>query len=149
MNKTIQTKRCCKCNQIKPITAFYKAPTKKDGYRYDCKICHLINMKKYYQSEKGKKVAIKAVRHYQQTKKGKVAKRIWEKRYNICHPEYNKAVGAVQYAIKIGILPRPNTLPCHSCPAQAEQYHHPDYSKLLDVIPVCQKCHRKLRRKTA
>lgn len=151
MNKTIQTKKCCKCNQTKSLSDFYKAKTKKDGHRYDCKICHLMNMKKYYQTEKGKKVAIRATKRYQQTEKGKVAKKIWEKNYDIYHPEYNKAVNAVQYAIKTGKIPRPDILQCHYCPKQAQQYHHWSYlpGNWLDVLPVCKKCHRKLRRKTA
>lgn len=151
MNKKIYTKRCCKCHQHKPLSEYYKAKTKKDGYRYDCKTCHLINMKKYYQTERGKKVASKAVRHYQQTEKGKATKRIWEKRYSIRHPEYHKAGRTVQYAIKTGKLPRPNTLLCHYCPAQAEQYHHPSYKPehWFNLEPICGKCHRKLRRKIA
>ena len=148
-DKLIKTKRCVKCKKIKSIIEFYKSRGKKDGHRYDCKLCHLKNMKRYFQTKKGKYVISKAVRCYQQTEKGRIAKRIWEKRYYISHPQYHKSSASISYAIKTGKLPHPDSLQCHYCFKQAEQYHHPDYNRPLYVIPVCRKCHRKLRKKIA
>ena len=34
------------------------------------------------------------------------------------------AGNAVNYAIRIGVLPRPDTIQCHFCPKQAQQCHH-------------------------
>lgn len=89
-----------------------------------------IQQKRYHQSEKGKAVIIQGV-----------------KRFRIRYPEKYKAEKAVNNAIAVGKLPKANTLQCHYCPAQAEQYHHhKGYAQeyWLDVIAVCVKCHSKL-----
>lgn len=33
---------------------------------------------------------------------------------------------------------------CVQCGQQAQEYHHADYSKPLDVIPVCTLCHNAI-----
>jgi hypothetical protein len=41
--------KCCNiCNECKPLDAFYKDKTKKDGYTGKCKICQSLYIKKYY-----------------------------------------------------------------------------------------------------
>ncbi|KKL66571.1 hypothetical protein LCGC14_2143670, partial [marine sediment metagenome] len=105
----------------------------------------------YAQTKQGKATK----RRYAQSNKGKIA----NKRY--AQSEKNKAVhnryeqsdkgkiaiatrSAVRYAICIGQLPRPDTLQCHYCPTQAEEYHHHkgySFKHRLNVIPVCTKCH--------
>lgn len=35
----IKTKRCPKCDKVKPVSQFYKAVAKVDGYRTICKVC--------------------------------------------------------------------------------------------------------------
>ena len=54
---------------------------------------------------------------------------------------------AVTTALRTGVLPRPSA--CESCGKAAKTtgrtglvYHHHDYSKPLDVIPLCCSCHR-------
>ena len=32
---------------------------------------------------------------------------------------------------------------CSTCEAQAFEYHHEDYSRWWDVVPLCRSCHRK------
>jgi hypothetical protein len=34
-------KRCKICNEVKPLTDFYRAPGARDGHRLDCKKCNL------------------------------------------------------------------------------------------------------------
>lgn len=99
--------------------------------------------KRYHQTEKFKIAHKRAVVRHRQTKKYKITK----KRYFKNNPKYKKATDAVGYAIRIGKLPRPDTLLCHYCPNPAQQYHHhkgyaPEHR--LDVIPICKKCHRKI-----
>lgn len=57
------------------------------------------------------------------------------------HPEKPRARDAVKRAIKTGVLPVVNSLPCADCGMQAEHYHHPDYSKPLEVVALCKFCH--------
>lgn len=35
----MKTKKCSKCNQLKPINEFYKRTDAKDGLTYECKNC--------------------------------------------------------------------------------------------------------------
>lgn len=36
-------KRCSACQEEKPLTEFYRTKQSKDGYRYQCKVCHTSN----------------------------------------------------------------------------------------------------------
>lgn len=47
---------------------------------------------------------------------------------------------AVAKARKTGQLPDPKTLSCADCNVQAIEYDHRDYSKPLEVAPVCRRC---------
>ena len=108
------------------------------------KIAHRKAFKKYARTEKGKA----ARKRYAQSEKGKVN----QKRFYVHHPNQIKAKKAVYYSIKIGRLPRPDTLFCHYCNHPAEHYHHwqgyePEH--WLDVVPACVECHKKEHRKVA
>jgi len=103
-------------------------------------------LKRYRQSEKGKA----ALKRYEQTDKGRKNRSNQTKQFYIRHPDQSKARTAVNYAIRDGKLPRPDSLQCHYCPARAEQYHHhKGYAQehWLDVIPACIKCHSSSREK--
>lgn len=59
------------------------------------------------------------------------------------HPGYAKAHQAVYRAVKRGALPRlDGTVDCVDCGAAAKHYDHRDYSKPLEVEPVCARCNR-------
>lgn len=47
----------------------------------------------------------------------------------------------VNKAIRTGKLPRAYTLRCSHCGKVARDYHHEDYTRPLDVTPLCRKCH--------
>lgn len=51
-----------------------------------------------------------------------------------------KAIQAVNHAIKNGILPHPSSLNCADCSKPATGYDHRDYTKPLEVAPVCHSC---------
>jgi len=53
----------------------------------------------------------------------------------------------VQYAVKLGILHKPNV--CEECLEISDKIdgHHHDYDKPLEVKWVCRKCHRKQEKK--
>lgn len=106
-----------------------------------------IQQRHYRQSETVKVRQKHYQKRYRQTEKGRKAQIDGQKRYKIRHPERAKARIAVIKAVKTGRLPRPDSLQCHYCPAQANQYHHHNgYEPIhyLDVIPVCTKCHNKI-----
>ena len=58
------------------------------------------------------------------------------------HPKLNNIYQRVHVAIKKGILPPPSTLNCVDCGYPAHSYDHRDYSKPLDVEPVCRSCNK-------
>lgn len=128
-------KRCSKCKKNKQLSEFHKNQKHKDSLRYCCKIC----CSKYQKS-------------HLQTERGKANNRAKQERFKIRHPNYIKAKHAVNNAVQAGKTARPDTLQCHYCPKQAQQYHHwhgyePEH--WLDIIPVCTKCHQKCHRKIA
>ena len=47
----------------------------------------------------------------------------------------------VEHRVESGIIKR---LPCEVCGDEKSQAHHPDYSKPLDVIWLCQTHHKQL-----
>jgi hypothetical protein len=50
---------------------------------------------------------------------------------------------AVARARRLGQLPDPATLDCVDCGGYAIEYDHRDYSKPLEVQPVCRRCNLK------
>ena len=64
-------------------------------------------------------------------------------KYEKNNPEKRAAHLAVRNAVKHGALPRVSTCDCVDCGVPAVNYHHEDYSKPLEVEPLCKKCHVK------
>ena len=60
----------------------------------------------------------------------------WGKR----HPLATKASSKVARAIKAGVLRPVTEFSCVDCGENAEHYDHRDYTKPLDVDPVCCSC---------
>ena len=54
----VKTKKCTKCGEEKPMTTeyFYRRKESKDGLKPDCKICFIQRQKKYYVSNKNKRI---------------------------------------------------------------------------------------------
>ena len=65
------------------------------------------------------------------------------KTYKQNNPEKYAAHNAVNNAIKRGDLPQVSTCDCVDCGVPAVEYHHEDYSKPLEVVALCKKCHAK------
>lgn len=47
----------------------------------------------------------------------------------------------VTQAIESGSIPKASDVKCKRCGKQAYHYHHNDYTKPLDITPLCRKCH--------
>lgn len=62
------------------------------------------------------------------------------RRRSIQEPIRQAAGLAVQKAIAAGTLQRPSAFPCKDCGRPAVQYDHRDYTKPLQVDPVCRSC---------
>ena len=161
MATEIISKRCYKCKQFKPLSEFSKDRNRKDGFQNCCKSCirayrqsergRAVNRKaevKYVKTPKGKAVQCKGKAKYRKSPKGKAT----TKRYFTRNPNYVKANHAVNNAITAGRLPRPDSLQCHYCFRDAQQYHHwhgYESEHWLDVVPACVECHSKCKREIA
>jgi hypothetical protein len=65
-------------------------------------------------------------------------------KYKLKNPEKARAHKIYRKAIKDGILTR---MPCRVCGKPNAEGHHEDYSKPLEVIPLCRRHHAALSRK--
>ena len=64
--------------------------------------------------------------------------------YRQTNPEKYKAHYAVNNAVQSGRLKPARAFGCSECGQPATEYHHDDYSKPLDIRPVCRPCNRRL-----
>jgi hypothetical protein len=66
---------------------------------------------------------------------------------NQCSREHTKenvqALYKVRAARLAGLLPDPSVCACADCGKPARDYEHRDYTKPLDVQPVCRSCNVK------
>jgi len=134
----IRSKECFKCKTVKPIEDFYKHPKMLDGHVNKCKECN----KNDCTANRNKN--IEKVRAYDR-KRGKIPERAkaaqeistaWRKadsRRVIAH-------NAVTRAVRKGTLVR---CPCVRCGKVKSLAHHEDYDKPLEVMWLCQTCHKQ------
>ena len=61
----------------------------------------------------------------------------------VWHGLRQRAMIAVRCARLRGDLKNPKELACEDCAGPATEYDHRDYSKPLDVAPVCRTCNQK------
>lgn len=86
-------------------------------------------------------------KRYRETEAGKEAMRKAQKRWNSKSPEKRAAHIILGNAVRDGVAQKPMT--CSMCGATGRIHgHHQDYTKPLDVIWCCQKCHVQLHRGT-
>lgn len=50
-------KPCRKCDQVKPLSEFYKQEGMKDGHRHNCKSCHAAQHRKWYRENRDHEIA--------------------------------------------------------------------------------------------
>ena len=144
-------KTCARCEQEKRLSEFYREPRNTDGHMGTCKPCVLARTKQWQQMNPVKRLMNERrwktenpdrhralTRAYQQRNKARLRTRLQDHRLK--YPQKYHAHKIVQYAIKTGQLERPLT--CSQCHRTAKiQAHHQDYSKPLEVIWLCRRCH--------
>lgn len=162
-------KRCSKCKEYKALTEFSKNGTRRDGLQGMCKDCHRkwreehrAECNEYYrkwreehraerneQSRKWREEHRERNNEYQQKyyAKHRAERNEQKRKWREEHPEKVRAHRILNKAIKSGEIIRPKT--CSKCKGVGTednpiQGHHPDYSKPLQVIWLCQICHSRL-----
>lgn len=150
-------KICKVCGTEKEFCCFYKHSQTKDGYLNKCKECakkqaiENRNSKIDYYREYDKKRAnlphrVIARAEYQKTENGKRSKAKAIKKYRERNPEKYRAHGILNNSIRDGKIIKPEF--CSICGVSGVKIHghHHDYSKPLDVIWCCEKCHADIHR---
>lgn len=117
-------KKCSKCKLFKFNIFFNKNKTTKDGLQSYCKSCH----KKWTHENKDK-----IAKHF----------RTKYKRHKI----KILAQHELKAKVKSGEIKRPTK--CSICNKHDNNIHghHDDYSKPLNVVWCCDKCHKKIHKK--
>ena len=129
MGEHTTNKPCVKCG----CTDRYPAPpNRKIGQCINCQ-------KRRYQKNKDHIIENVAIWQKQNRAKVLTAKRKWKE----TNPEKKDAHNKVMYAIRKGTLLPANQCDCFDCGTKATAYHHEDYSKPLEVVPLCVVCHNK------
>lgn len=133
-------KKCSQCGDIKTLNNFQVRKASKDGLTAACKDClRAYDRKRFLQDPKVRE------RHkrYQKTPAGKASISRHVKKWAGNNPEKRKANIAVGNAVRDGRLKKPTTC-THCLKASRLHGHHEDYSKPLDVVWLCDECHRAL-----
>lgn len=58
----MDTKKCSKCNEVKPITEFHKRSDTKSGYKSRCKTCRAVSRKNWQETYKPRRNALRQER---------------------------------------------------------------------------------------
>ncbi|UOF77116.1 restriction endonuclease pacI-beta-alpha-metal hnh motif 1.97A [Caudoviricetes sp.] len=134
----IRSKECFKCNTVKPLSEFYKHSMMADGHLNKCKEC----TKNDATTHRNKN--LEKIRAYDRAR-GKIPERAkaaqeitaaWRK----ADTRRVAAHNAVTRAVRKGLLVR---CPCVRCGEQKSLAHHEDYDKPLEVMWLCQPCHKQ------
>ena len=128
---------CRVCLSVIPLESFYKHPSAPLGRMTKCKECHksqvranrAANVDRYRASDRERSSRPERKRN---------GRRVLRE-YRKAHPLRAKANGAVARHVRAGNL---RAKPCENCGAVKTVAHHDDYSTPLDVMWLCQACHK-------
>jgi hypothetical protein len=132
------SKKCFKCETIKPLNDFYKHSMMLDGHVNKCKECNKKDVLEHRLKN------IDKIRAYDrqrgnQPERLKLAAEV-TKAWRAEDKRRTKAHNAVARAIKNGRLTR---MPCVRCNKLKTEAHHEDYDKPLDIVWLCCVCHNQ------
>jgi len=127
------SKHCRGCDQTKPISEFYEHAAMHDGRMSRCKECTKSKVRMYRRLNE-------SVRDYDR-RRGARQTTEQAREYRQAFPEAYRAHNAVNNAVRDGRLTKE---PCLFCSAEKVHGHHRDYSRPLDVIWLCPRCHHRL-----
>lgn len=126
-------KTCNTCKAEKSESEFYARPGHPGEVIAKCKECtkaavrlhrRLNDSVRDYDRQRGSRRPAEAIREYR-----------------AANPEAYRAHSAVNYALRAGRLSKE---PCLFCGDAKVHGHHRDYSRPLEVIWLCAKCHHRL-----
>lgn len=136
-------RQCTKCLKVLPLDAFYKTAKGKFGRTSRCRECIRADVRaNQAQVNESAKLWRERnpdyLRNYRKAPevRKKVAEQGAQQRKN--NPDKARARDIIGNEIRRGrLVPQP----CQFCGKTKTQAHHPDYSKPLEVVWVCSRCH--------
>ncbi len=129
----VGSKKCTKCKELKEFKEFYRDKRTKDSLYSHCKKCH-FPVNKLARYEYLKKWKAKNLEKYH------AFQRKGQKKWYMKNREKLRAYWKLKCAVERGEIVRPKQ--CSKCPFVGKiQGHHTDYSKPLDVMWLCKRCH--------
>lgn len=142
-------KRCKGCQHVLPLQEFYRAVNGKYGRKSKCKNCENL----YVQANR-EQIAKRKRRWYERnrqrlaersqasrmTPEGRAKLNQRSVRYTQRNRDKKRARSALHNALSNGRMSRQS---CEYCGNSDSQAHHHDYSKPLEVVWACFKCHRE------
>ena len=147
---------CTYCEADKPIVDFYQSTIRKDGKSGSCKECVRSRVKAnraknadYYKQFDRDRAnlphRVQARKDYAQTDQGKKATARAKEAHYYRYPNRSAARSAVTNAVRDGRLYKPSQ--CESCSNETALHgHHCNYNYPLDVMWLCDPCHKKWHR---
>lgn len=148
-------KTCIRCKESKPYSEYYKHNKMADGHLGRCKECHKSEMRRnrgenveYYRAYDAYRFlndpkVKERHKRYQATDAGKASVSGSKNKFIRENPEKRAAHILVGHAVRSGRLVKPECCPCcgEFKPRRQIHAHHEDYTKPLDVVWMCAKCH--------
>jgi len=146
-------KTCFKCLTAKPLEAFYKHSRMADGRLNKCMECTKTDVARHRQENLERVRAydrlrgsvphrVAARKEYAKTPAYAQSHSASARRWAAKHPERRKASHIVSNAIRDGkLIPWPVCAIPECC--DKPQAHHPDYSRPLDVVWLCDYHHKQ------
>ena len=135
---------CARCGIQKSAAEFYRNKGGKNGLYSLCKEC----MRERYRlhAEDNRESIRKYLRDWSREHREYHQRRM--KKYKENNPMKIETKRILMRAIRAGLIPRARECHCFVCGTCTEmgdvmQHHHVDYSKPLEVIPVCARCHKR------
>lgn len=154
--KTSLEGSCKKCKRQKVLDKLALNPQKyreKERIRSEQrrKTDEWKEWRKDYQKRKRQDISRKSLEYYHSTPKVKEKQVVWRnknrdkyrrylRKYNEYNPLKRRAQRVLNYHVNKGNMTRPDI--CFECKENCKaEAHHADYTKPLDVIWLCRKCH--------
>lgn len=127
-------KKCFKCGDEKPVGEFYRHPYMSDGRLGKCKECTKSDVRSNRRAKQD---------YYAEydRRRGNRWKAGYYERWRASNGEKYRAHIIVNNAVRDKRLSKE---PCFMCGTDKVFAHHPDYSKPLSVVWLCQRCHKRI-----
>ena len=147
-------KKCRICGSTKPHNDYYHAPASADGFASICKECvkqrvkanrakNIDHYKAFDAARAMRPDRVAARKAYQKTASGKDAIARARRAYIDRAPERRAAHVILGNALRDGRAEAWPVCALPECCGTKLEAHHPDYSRPLDVVWLCNKHHRQ------